>query len=119
MDDIARRLSRNISEVDRFDRETSLFVIESASYDECMSTVPFDLEQLAFDLAEHGVSGFEPALADVVHLARTYGVGGAAVGVLADRTAPDVARLRAFGAVAAALLPVTGDRLATPLRSVA
>jgi hypothetical protein len=46
-------------------------------------------------------------------------VGGAAVGVLADPTEPEVARMRAFGVVAAALLPITGDRLAPPLAAVA
>jgi hypothetical protein len=84
-----------------------------------MSAVPFDLEQLAFDLDERGFAGQEAAVGQVVHLAQTYGVGGVAVGVLADAAAADVARLRAFGIVAAALLPITGDQLAPPLRSVA
>ena len=84
-----------------------------------MSAVPFDLEQLAFDLDERGFAGLEAAVGQVVHLAKSYGVGGAAVGVLADTAAADVARLRAFGIVAAALLPITGDHLAPPLRSVA
>jgi hypothetical protein len=84
-----------------------------------MSVVPFDLEQLAFDLDEHGFAGHEVAVGQVVDLARTYGVGGAAVGVLADAAADDVARMRAFGIVAVALLPITGDRLAGPLRHVA
>jgi hypothetical protein len=84
-----------------------------------MSAISFDLEQLAFDLDARGFAGHEAAVGEVVHLAKTYGVGSAAVGVLADTTAADVARMRAFGIVAAALLPITGDRLATPLRSVA
>ena len=80
-----------------------------------MSTVPFDLEQLAFDLDRSGFAGREPIVRQVVHLARAYNVGGAAVGVLADQSAPEVARMRAFGLVATALLPApaTGDR---PLR---
>jgi hypothetical protein len=84
-----------------------------------MSTVPFDLEQLAFDLDRRGFAAREAAVGQVVHLAKTYGVGGAAVGVLADPTEPEVARMRAFGVVAAALLPITGDRLAPPLAAVA
>jgi hypothetical protein len=80
-----------------------------------MSTAAFDLEQLGVDLDRDGFAGREPAVRQVVRLARTFGVGGAATGVLADTTAPDVARMRAFGVVAAALLPITGDRLATPL----
>jgi hypothetical protein len=80
-----------------------------------MSTAAFDLEQLGVELDSSGFAGREPAIRQVVQLARTYGVGGAAAGVLADTSAPDVARMRAFGIVAAALLPMTGDRLATPL----
>jgi hypothetical protein len=80
-----------------------------------MSTAAFDLEQLGVELDSSGFVGREPAIGQVVQLARTYGVGGAAAGVLADTSAPDVARMRAFGIVAAALLPMTGDRLATPL----
>jgi hypothetical protein len=80
-----------------------------------MSTAAFDLEQLGVDLDHRGFVGRESTIRQVAHLARTYGVGGAATGVLADTTAPDVARMRAFAIVAAALLPITGDRLAAPL----
>ena len=80
-----------------------------------MSTAAFDLEQLGVDLDRSGFASREPAVRQLVHLARAYGVGGAAVGVLADPSAPEVARMRAFAAVATALLPVTGDRFATPL----
>ena len=79
-----------------------------------MSTVAFDLEQLAFDLDRGGFTEREAIVRQVVHLARTYDVGGAAVAVLADQSAPEVARMRAFGLVATALLPFTGDRLVTP-----
>ena len=78
-----------------------------------------DLEQLAFDLDRSGFPGREPVIRQMVHLARMYNVGGAAVGVLADETEPEVARMRAFGIVATALLPVTGDRLVPPLAAVA
>ena len=84
-----------------------------------LMSAAFDLEQLGADLDRGGFAGRESALRQVVHLARTYGVGGAAVGVLADESAPEVARLRAFGIVAMALMPITGDRLATPLAAVA
>ena len=80
-----------------------------------MSTAAFDLEQLGVDLDRSGFAGREPAIRQVVHLARTYGVGGAAAGVLADTTAPDIVRMRAFAVVASALLPIIGDRLAAPL----
>jgi hypothetical protein len=83
-----------------------------------MSTAAFDLEQLGVDLDRSGFAEREPAIRQVVRLARTFGVGGAATAVLADTTAPDVARMRAFGVVAAALLPITGDRLA-PIRPAA
>ena len=104
-----------IRQDDRLDRELSLFLIVAFPYPDRMSTAAFDLEQLGVDLDRSGFAGREPVIRQVVHLARTYGVGGAAAGVLADTTAPDVARMRAFGVVASALLPVTGDRLATPL----
>ena len=84
-----------------------------------MSTVSFDLEQLAFDLERSGFAGRDPVIRQVVHLARMYNASGVATGVLADQTAPEVARLRAFGIVACALQPVTGDRLAPPLAAVA
>jgi hypothetical protein len=84
-----------------------------------MSTVPFDLEQLAFDLDRQGFAPHESAVRQVVHLCARYAIGGAAVGVLADTAAPVAARMRAFGAVASALLPTTGDRLAPPLAAVA
>jgi hypothetical protein len=90
-------------------------VIVAAPYPELMSTAAFDLEQLGVDLDLSGFAGREAAIRQVVHLARIYGRGGAAAGVLADTTAPDVARMRAFAIVATALLPITGDRLAAPL----
>jgi hypothetical protein len=80
-----------------------------------MSTTAFDLEQLGVDLDRSGFAGREAIIRQVVHLARTYGLGGAAAGVLADTAAPEVVRMRAFGVVAAALLPITGDHLAGPL----
>lgn len=79
------------------------------------AAVPFDLEQLAYELDRSGFAGREAIIRQVVHLARAHNIGGAAVAVLADQTAPAIARMRAFGLVAAALLPVTGDRLAQPL----
>jgi hypothetical protein len=85
-----------------------------------MSSAAFDLDLLGFELDEHGFAGREPAIAEVVRLAKSYGLGSrAAIGVLADTTAPVAARMRAFGQIAAALLPVSGDRLAPVLRAVA
>jgi hypothetical protein len=90
-------------------------VILDDPYAEPMSAVPFDLDQLAFELDRSGFAGREAIIRQVVHLAKTHNIGGPAVGVLADQTAPAVARMRAFGLVAVALLPVAGDRLAAPL----
>ena len=84
-----------------------------------MSAVPFDMEQLAVDLDRSGFPGREQVIRQVAHLARMHNVGGAAVAVLADQTEPEVARMRAFGIVATALLPITGDRLVRPLAAVA
>ncbi len=55
------------------------------------------LDQLAHLVAEHGVSGFEGDIARLVVRLRAAGLGGPLVDVLADRTAPTVARVRAFG----------------------
>ncbi len=120
LDGHAARIARTISDDDRLDRRTIAFRDRSCIPTlEPMSAVPFDLEQLAFDLDRSGFPGREPVIRQVVHLARMHNVGGAAVGVLADQTAPEVARMRAFGIVATALLPITGDRLVRPLAAVA
>ena len=115
LDRHAFRVPRSISSDDRLDQELSLFVILCRPYPEFMSTVAFDLEQLGVDLDRRGFASRQSAVRQLVHLARAYGVGGAAVDVLADPSAPEVARMRAFAIVAAALLPVTGDRIAAPL----
>ena len=77
-----------------------------------MSILSLDLEQLAFDLDRSGFAGREPLVRQLVHLARSSRLGGAAVAVLADRSAPEVARLRAFGLVTTALARISDDRLA-------
>ena len=80
-----------------------------------MSIVSLDLEQLAFDLDRSGFAGRESLVRQLIHVARSSHLGGAAVAVLADQAAPEVARLRAFGLVATALLPISEDRPAVPL----
>lgn len=62
-----------------------------------------DLIQLAYVLDMHGVVGSEAAVRHVVRAARAAGIDTPAIGVLADTTAPEVARLRAFALVSAAL----------------
>jgi hypothetical protein len=82
-----------------------------------MST-PLDLSLFGHELDAHGFAGREPAIRHLVRLARAHGVGGAAADVLADTAAPDVARFRAFAAVAARLAPLT-SREPSPLAPVA
>jgi hypothetical protein len=80
---------------------------------------PLDLEQLGVDLDAAGFAGREAAVHHVVRLARAYGVGGAATGVLGDTTAPEIARLRAYSIVAAALRPSVDRRPARTMTAVA
>jgi len=62
-----------------------------------------DLSRLAWDLASDGFVGHEADVRQVVRTARQEGVSPVLVGVLADPQEPAVARLRAFGRVAAAI----------------
>lgn len=62
-----------------------------------------ELIQLGVELAEGGFDGRELTIRRMARDARSAGVGSAAVDVLADTTAPDIARLRAFAVVSAAL----------------
>jgi hypothetical protein len=62
-----------------------------------------ELIELGFGLDADGFVGRELAVRRMVRHARDAGLAGAAIDVLADTTAPDVARFRAFASVAAAL----------------
>ena len=75
-----------------------------------MSTA--DLSRLAWDLASDGFVGHEAAVRQVVRSARAAGVSPLAARVLADPQQPEVARLRAFGRIDAALA-ARGDRAVT------
>ncbi len=67
-----------------------------------MGTEP-DLSRLAWSLDTHGAAGHHRALLRVARLARLAGVSTVLVEILADVEAPEIARLRAFGHVAAEL----------------
>ncbi len=71
-----------------------------------------DVIRLGFELDAHGFNGREASIRQLVRNARSRGVDGPAVGVLADIAAPDVARLRAFAAVSAGL--ATSSTTSTP-----
>ena len=60
-----------------------------------------DLTELAWDLASDGFVGHEAAVRQVVRAARAHGVSAVLTAVLADPRQPEVARLRAFGRIAA------------------
>src|SRR5687768_12105075 len=68
---------------------------------------------LGYELDAHGFAGREAAVRQLVRDTRSLGLDCTAVGVLADTSAPDVARMRAFAAVSAALaatqMPVHHD----------
>ena len=71
-----------------------------------------DLTDLAWDLASNGFVGRENAVRHVVRTARSHGVPSILIDVLADVTQLAVARLRAFGRVAALLAsPPTISRI--------
>jgi hypothetical protein len=62
-----------------------------------------ELIELGAELVAGGFGGHELTIRRMVRDARSAGIGGAAADVLADTTAPDVARFRAFAVVSAAL----------------
>jgi hypothetical protein len=71
------------------------------------------LDELAWDLASDGFVGHEVVVRQLVRSARAAGLSATLVEVLADPAEPEVARLRAFGHVAAALAArpaATGDQ---------
>ncbi len=68
-----------------------------------------DLIQLGHELDTHGFRGQGFAIRAIVRAARAHGVADVAAGVLADLTAPEVARLRAFAVVSAALAKLDGS----------
>jgi hypothetical protein len=73
-----------------------------------------ELYLLAWQLDQRGplaVAAMEPQLAALARDARQAGVRPVAAAVLADRDAPVVARIRAFGLVAAALDREPPDQL--------
>ena len=81
-----------------------------------MST--FELAELGWDLASDGVTGHEAAVREVARTARRAGVSPVLVGLLADPRQPEVARLRAYGRIAARLVAADG-RQSAPARHAA
>jgi hypothetical protein len=61
------------------------------------------LDRLAHRIAQDGMTAHEAAVELVVRQAAAFGIAPTPVGILADRTAPPVARERAFARVVAAL----------------
>jgi hypothetical protein len=68
------------------------------------------LLDLAWALSSDGLDGHEGSIRQVVTAARAAGVSPVVVGVLADPSEPEVARLRAFGQVVTALAR-SGDQV--------
>jgi hypothetical protein len=61
------------------------------------------LPNLAWALSSDGLDAHEVSIRQVVSWARAAGVSPVLVGILADPSEPEVARLRAFGRIATAL----------------
>jgi hypothetical protein len=64
---------------------------------------PRDLDRLAHRIADDGIAVHEALVQQVARRAAAFGVAPTPTAILADRTAPPVARERAFGRVVAAL----------------
>ncbi len=62
------------------------------------------LVELAWHLAEHGPTPYEEELADLARVALACGAAPSSAAVLADPCQPSVARERAYGRVAEALV---------------
>lgn len=75
--------------------------------------------RLAAFVAEAGIGAAERPVGRVVPLARRHGASPGAVAVLADRSAPSVARERALGLVLVALSPAPRRPSAAGERTVA
>lgn len=67
------------------------------------ATNTIDLTALAFALESDGIRAHEDEIAAVVRRAHERDVASVAVDVLASRSEPEPARLRAFGSVVAAM----------------
>jgi len=76
-----------------------------------------DLGALAHQLDEHGIAGCEQSLQAVVRLACAVAIDAVLVDILADPTAPDVARMRAFGRIAVLLERRSGSDRDPALRA--
>lgn len=74
-----------------------------------------DLSQLAWDLDSHGFAGRDAAVRYVERSARVAGLSPVVIAVFAGSAEPEVARMRAFGVIAAGLarLRRRGDTDAT------
>ena len=69
-----------------------------------MTKHPCDIDDLAHALAHHGPQAVEASLAAVASAARARGCSATLADVLADPAQPAVARQRAFGLLAVALV---------------
>lgn len=78
-----------------------------------------DLDGLAASVAADGLSAHEHEVGAVARRAHVKGVALVAAEVLADRSQPTVARLRAFGLVARALTEATSVQVVTSARVTA
>lgn len=78
-----------------------------------MSTSSEQIDRLAWEIAEHGVTRCADAVRRFTTLARSAGLAGPTLDVLDDPSQPDIARARAYGRVAAEL--VAADQVAAEL----
>lgn len=96
---------------------TSTFSAGAA--DTARAAVEVDLGDLAAAVDVDGLSAHEHEVRSMARRAQTSGVAVVAADVLADRSQPTVARLRAFGLVAGALAAAAPVQVPTSARLTA
>jgi hypothetical protein len=77
------------------------------------------LDSMAHEIANYGIDAPHIDLHSIVQLARRSGVGSTLVEVILDGSQPPIARTRAFGMLAAALVNTTATESPPALRAVA
>lgn len=77
------------------------------------------LHRIADDIDRRGMATVEYDVATIVDHARRAGIAGAALAVLGDTAAPEIARARAFGMVATRLWRHGGAPAVSPPVAVA
>jgi hypothetical protein len=94
--------------------------MDTVTYLEDMSTrIHPAIDELAHAVVADGVAAHAAALNQLVAVAYAAGVSTTLIGIVGDRTQPEVARLRALGRILAALESPSEPRAATSTTAAA